>query len=182
MGETKINLRYILVVIFSVLFTWFLHEFTHWLTGECLGYDAIMRLNGTSVSSSQNASELHQALISISAPIITLTQGVVFFLILKYKGWNSVYYPFLFTAFYMRSLAGLMNVINVNDEGRVGQFLGVGTYTLSIIVSAMLMFLIYKTSKKYHLSWKFQLTTVLTVMISSSVLILVDQFFKIRIL
>jgi hypothetical protein len=181
-GTTKVSLKYGIVVIFSVLFTWVLHEFVHWFIAECLGYDAVMRLNGTSVSSSQNASEWHGALISISAPIITVIQGFVFFFILKVKGWKPFYYPFLFTAFYMRFLAGLMNVVNVNDEGRVGQFLGIGTYTLSILVSASLVFLIYRISKKYGLNWKFQLATVLTVMVSSSLLILADQVFKIRIL
>ena len=82
----------------------------------------------------------------------------------------------------MRFLAGLMNFINVNDEGRVSQYLGIGTFTLSIIVSGLLFFMVYKISKKYSLNWKFQLGTYLIVMIASSILILSDMFFGIRII
>ena len=82
----------------------------------------------------------------------------------------------------MRLLAGLLNFVNLNDEGRVGHFLGIGTYTLSIIASGFLFYMVYKVSIQYKLNWKFQLGTVLTVMMASSILILLDQFVKIRIL
>jgi len=82
----------------------------------------------------------------------------------------------------MRVLAGLMNAINVNDEGRVSQYLGIGTFTLSLIVSGLLLFMVYNVSKKYTLNWKFQLGTYLIVMVVSSILILSDQFFQIRII
>ena len=78
----------------------------------------------------------------------------------------------------MRFLAGLMNFIMKNDEGRVGQFLGIGTFTLSIIISGFLFFMVYKISKKYKLNWKFQFWTTILIMLVSSLLIFFDQFFK----
>lgn len=181
-NSQKITLRYILVGIIAVIFTWVLHEFTHWLTSESLGYETLMRINGTSVVDVENPTDGQQAIISISGPIITLLQGLLVFVILQTRGWNKYLYLFLFTAFYMRFLAGLMNVVNVNDEGRVSQFLGIGTFTLSILVSGILFFMLYQTSKKYGLDWKFQGGTVLITMVASSMLILADQFFGIRIL
>ena len=82
-----------------------IHEFAHWLISELLGHKSIMRLNGTSFIKGQN----HKAIISISGPIITVLQGIFVFLLLKSRGWNKYIYRFLFTAFYMRFLAGLMN-------------------------------------------------------------------------
>ncbi|WP_347922331.1 hypothetical protein [Pontimicrobium sp. SW4] len=182
MNNQKINGKYLAAGIVAVMFTWLIHEFTHWLTSELLGYKTIMQLNVTYPIESETPIELHQAFISISGPIITIIQALVVFIILEKRDWNKYLYPFLFTAFYMRVLAGLMNFINANDEGRVSQYLGIGTFTLSIIVSGLLFFLVYKISKKYSLRWKFQLATYLIIMIVSSILILSDQFLEIRII
>ncbi|MFK8056832.1 MAG: hypothetical protein AB8F78_11985 [Saprospiraceae bacterium] len=182
MNNLKITLKYILVGIFAVFLTWIIHEFTHWLTGELLGLKSTMRLNGTSFVKGQNPSEIHQAIISISGPIITVLQGFLAFLFLKARGWNKYIYTLLFTAFYMRFLAGLMNFIMANDEGRVGQFLGIGTFTLSIIISGILFFMVYRISEKYKLNRKFQFWTTIIIISASSFLIFLDQFFKFRIL
>ena len=182
MSDKKITFKYFLAVLVATIFTWLIHEFTHWFTSELFGYETIMQLNGTSLVEGENPTELQKAIISISAPIVTILQAIIVFIILKTRDWNTYLYPFLFTAFYMRFLAGLMNFINVNDEGRVSQYLGVGTFTLSIIVSGLLFYMVYKISKKYSLNWKFQLGTYLIVMVVSSILILSDMFFGIRII
>jgi len=182
MNDQKITIKYILTGIFAVIFTWIIHEFAHWLTSELFGYETIMKLNGTSPVSGENPSDLHKIFISASGPIITIIQGLIVFLILKSRNWNKYLYLFLFTAFYMRILAGLMNFINPNDEGRISAFLEIGTFTLPIIVSGILFFMVYKVSKKYQLNWKFQLWTTIIIMVASSILILSDQFFGIRIL
>lgn len=141
-----------------------------------------MRLNGTSSAHSENVTHWHKIIISASGPIVTIVQGLIAYIILKKRPWNKYIYPFLFTAFYMRFLAGLMNVINLNDEGRIGASLEIGTFTLPLIVSGLIFFMVYGISKKYNLSWKFQLWTTLMVMVASSILILFDQFFGIRII
>lgn len=182
MKDQKVTIKYILTGIFAVALTWIIHEFTHWLTSELLGYETIMRLNGTASVKGENPTELHKVIISISGPIITILQGLIIFIFLKLRGWNKYLYPLLFTAFYMRLLAGLMNLIMANDEARVGQFLGIGTFTLSIIVSGILFFMVYKIARKYKLNWKFQLWTTIIILLASSILILSDQFFGIRIL
>ena len=166
----------------AVSFTWILHEFAHWLTSELLGYETIMRLNGTSIENGENPTIWHQTIVSAFGPIITIIQATIIFLILKSRSWNKYLYPLLFTAFYMRLLAGLMNIVNPNDEGRISVYLEIGIFTLPIIVSGTLFFMVYSVSKKHNLSWKFQLATTITVMIASSILILSDQFFGIRII
>lgn len=180
--DQKITIRYILAATGAVISTWIIHEYTHWLTSELLGYETIMRINGTSVVEGEKPTELHNGIISISAPIITVLQGLIVFALLKNRGWMKYLYPFLFTAFYMRFLAGLMNFIHLNDEGRVSQLLGIGTFTLSIVVSGFLFLMVYQISKKHKLNWKFQLGTCITIMILSSILILCDQLIGIRII
>lgn len=178
----KINSKYILATIFAVGFTWILHEFAHWFSGVLLGYESIMQLNGTFFHTGENPTDIHKNIISGSGPFITIMQGIIAFFILKSRGWNKFVYPFLFIAFYMRLLAGLLNFINLNDEGRISQYFGIGTFTLSIIVSGLLFYLVYSISKQYKLTWKFQLVTILVVMLASSALILLDQYYGIRIL
>jgi hypothetical protein len=75
-----------------------------------------------------------------------------------------------------------MNLIMANDEYRIGQFLGIGTFTLSIIISGLLLFMVYKISGKQKLNWKFQLWTTLVIISESSLLIFFDRVFKFRIL
>ncbi|WKD86974.1 hypothetical protein KCTC32516_02354 [Polaribacter huanghezhanensis] len=179
--DKKITFKYVLAIIIAVIFTWSIHEFAHWLTSELLGYKASMSINGTSLVNGQNPTDWHTLFISASGPIVTFLQGFIVFIILKTQNWNKYLYAFLFTAFYMRLLAGLMNFINPNDEGRISAFLGIGFFTLPILVSSLLFFMIYKISKKYSLNWRFQLGTYLIVMFASSFLILYDQFLGIRI-
>ncbi len=178
----KISLKYVLVIIITVIFTWIIHEFTHWLTAKLLGYEPSMSLNGMSYAEGENPTEWHKIIVSATGPIVTILQGLMAFLYLKSRGWNKYFYPLLFIAFYMRFLAGLVNFINLNDEGRISEFLGIGTFTISIIVSGILFYMVYKISKKNKLNWKFQLATTLIVMIASTILIISDQFLGIRIL
>lgn len=181
MADQKVTLKYILAGLTAIIFTWIVHEFAHWTTSELLGYESIMRINGTSYVQGENPTEWHRTLVSISGPIITVLQGLIVFLILSKTKWNKYLYLFLFTAFYMRLLAGLMNFINLNDEGRISVFFNLGIFTLPIVVSGILFLMVYKISKRYTLNWKFQLWTTLLVMIASSILILSDQFLHLRI-
>lgn len=82
----------------------------------------------------------------------------------------------------MRFLAGLMNFINLNDEGRISVFLNLGIFTLPILVSGLLFYMTYKVSVKWSLGWPFQLYTTLSIMLISSALILADQFIGIQII
>lgn len=182
MTDQKIRFRYSLVILVAVLATWVVHEFAHWLTGELLGYETIMRLNGTSAIEPQNPSAWHKIIISASGPVVTLLQGSAVFIYLISRKWNKYLYPFLFIAFYMRALAGLMNFINLNDEGRISAFLKIGTFTLPIIISGLLFLMVYAVSEKHNLNRQFHLNTTIMVMVWSSILILSDQFLGIRIL
>ncbi|HEA22380.1 MAG TPA: hypothetical protein ENH87_15880 [Pricia antarctica] len=182
MVDQSVTFNYITAISGAVIFTWILHEFTHWITSESLGYESILRLNSVSAADGQQRTDWHKMYISASGPIITILQAIFAFKVLRTKGWNKFIYPILFTPLYMRSLAGAMNLINPNDEGRISDFLGIGLFTLSIIVCGLLFFLVFKTSRKYGLNWKFNFWTTIVIMAVSSIIILSDQFIGIRIL
>lgn len=182
MTDQKITSKYLLACVGSVIFTWIIHEFTHWITAESLGYESILTLNKVSPVAGQKWTQLHNVYVSAAGPLITIVQALIVFVILISKSWNKTIYPFLFTPLYMRLLAGGMNFINPNDEGRISEYFGLGVFTLSILVSAFLFFLVYKVSNMYQLNWKFNTWTTIIIMFASSILILSDQILHIRIL
>ena len=175
------SLKYALITMIAVIFTWTLHEFTHWITGELLGNDMIMTLNTCYPKSGQYLEDWHSTVISAAGPIVTVIQAITFYYLLKIKS-STALFPFLVTCLYMRFLAGVMNFINPNDEGRIGMDLGIGTFTLSILVVAFLFYLTYKISKKRGLKAKLMVTTTLWIMLFSSTLIIGDQALKVAIL
>lgn len=180
--DQKVTFKFVIVSFVAVLLTWFFHELTHWITSEALGYDALMKWNKVTPIEGMPANELHFIYISAAGPIFTILQAVVVYFILMKGGWNKMLYPLLFIPFYMRLLAGGFNVMRLNDEGKVGDYFGLGDYTLSIIVSAFLLFLVYKASKKYGLKASFHVWNTLLVMFFSSIIILADQAIDYRIL
>ncbi len=182
MNDQKITLKYIAALIIVVFITWFIHEFAHWLTSEYLGYESIMRLNGVSPVPGQHPTDLHNIITSAAGPVITIIQGLIAFVFLKFRQWNKYVYAFLFTALFMRSLAGIMNFIMMNDEGRISEYLKLGAFTLPLIVSGILFYMVFKISTKYKLKWKFQLYLSLLLIITVTALIFFDQYFKLRIL
>ena len=179
--QVSINVQYIFITVVAVLFTWLLHEFAHWLAGEILGNEMHMTLNSSSPIEEGYKKSWHATLISSAGPVITLLQAIVFYGLLKKTG-NYLLFPFLFTAFYMRLLAGVMNLINLNDEGRVSNDLGLGTYTLPLIMTAILFYLVYDIIKTRGFVAKFIVGTILLIMLLSSLVILADQAWKLALL
>lgn len=166
----------------AVATTWFLHEFAHWLMSLGLGYDSLMTLNTVSLTNGVYNNKGHAMLVSAAGPVVTILQATIVFMMIKKGKWNAMAYPFLFVPLYSRLLAGAMNVINLNDEGRISHELGIGNFTISILVIALLGYFVYSVSSVRRYPAKFQGFTVLLTMFFSSVLILSDQFFEIVLL
>lgn len=173
----KINIKYILITLIAVISSWLLHEFAHWIAGEMLGYQMSMTLNTTYPSSGKYLLQEHYVMISAAGPIVTIIEAIIIFMILKRKR-QIILYPFLFTCFYMRFFATVISFKNPNDEARISSFLGLGKFTLPILVSIFLFYLIYIISKHFRLELKFNLLTFALILLFSSVLILANQFFK----
>jgi hypothetical protein len=180
-ANPKINGKYTLICAIAVFLTWILHEFSHWTAGELLGLPMTMSLNKTYQLRAETSTVINAEIISIAGPLFTLCQAVFVFLLIK-KTKNWLLYPFLLVCFYMRLMASVVSFRNPNDEARVSGLLGIGTFTLPLIFSVILFLLVYQTAKNNKFSIRFNLSTLGLIILFSSLLILADSFFKIRIL
>ncbi len=177
----KIDLSYIAYLSLAVFLSCFFHEFAHWITGELLGNKMSMSMNTVSPISGTYKHAWHANIITISGPLFTLAQAIVFYFILN-KNKNLNLYPFLFFPFVYRFFAGLANMFEANDEGRFGLSFGLGLYTLSIFISSFLFFLILKFSRDNKIGLKFNLINFLLCSIFLLLVVFVDQYFKIKII
>jgi len=170
--------KFILYSLLAVVFTFMVHEFTHWAMGEFLGYEMRMTLNTAYPVAEKYNKDWHHTVISSVGPLVTLLQAIIFYLFIKQCS-NKNLYPFLLSCFYLELLAGIMNYRNPNDLGRIGVYLNIGLFTLPILFTAIHFILIYKTSKRENYERKFILTTLLLIIIFSSIWILTNQKCKV---
>jgi hypothetical protein len=181
-GTNKtINSQYILITLVAVAASWILHELAHWKAGTLLGYDMGMTLNKAFPIIGKFNSDGDYQVVSAAGPALTLIEALVVFLIM-YRKKIIALYPFLVTCFYMRLFAAVISIRHANDEARISKSIGLGTYTLPIIMAAILLILVYKISGKYKFSRGFMLITLGLIILFSSIIILSDQFFHIRLL
>jgi hypothetical protein len=176
-----VNGRYIFICFAAVLLSFFFHEFAHWLAGEELGYNMGMSLNSTYPVGSSEVLLKDAMIISAAGPAFTIIQAIVCYLLLRHPGRTKLY-PFLFIALYMRLLATVMRFKHPNDEARISRDLGIGTFTIPILISSFLFYLVYNISRRKDLSTKINLQTIGLILLFSSMLILADQFLKVRII
>ena len=71
-----------------------MHECTHWVMGELLGYEMIMTLNIAYPAKLSYDKDWHYTLISAVGPLITLLQALIIYLIIKRTSRRNLY-PFL---------------------------------------------------------------------------------------
>ena len=173
-----VSFLYVFITLLAVVVTWLIHEFAHWCTGEILENQMIMTLNTSYPVLGKYQHVWHEHLISAAGPIITLSQALVAYCLMRRN--SSIYvFPFLLTCLYMRTLAGIMNMINLNDEGRISNATGLGSFTIPFVIFGILFYLVYRIVQERKLKARFILITTLLIMLFSSALILSDQFFKI---
>ena len=173
--------RLIFYSLLAVVFTFLIHEFTHWLTGEFLGYEMTMTLNTVFPKAMKYDQDWHYTLISAVGPLVTLLQAIIFYYLIK-KYSNRDLYPFLFTTFYLMLLSGVLGYRNPNDLGRVSLYFNLGLFTLPAIAVIIHFALLYKTSKRENYERKFNLLTLLLIILFSSIWILTNQKFKVVLL
>lgn len=179
--NNRVAAKYVLITLLAVLLSWVLHESAHWLTGVALGNEMTMTLNASFPTARKYNRDADALLVSAAGPLFTLLQAVVVFTVMRNRS-AKLLYPFLFTCLYMRLLAMGLSFINPNDEARISRDLGIGMFTLPLIVSAFLFFLVWLISKQYGFNKKFNAINVGLVMLFSSILVLVDQALHVRIL
>lgn len=172
---------YLLVTLVAVTITWVMHEFAHWSVGELFGNRMIMTLNTSYPVSGNYLLQGQEHLISAAGPLITLVEAFVVYYLMRKN--SSIYlFPFLLTCLYMRTLAGMMNVIHLNDEGRISKALGLGPFVIPFLIFGILFYLVYDITRRKKLSTRIIVLTILMIMLFSSALILGDQTLEITLI
>ena len=138
----------------AAIVTWSIHEVAHWTTGTLLGYDMWLTFNRAGPVQGGYDSILHQIMISLSGPVVTLLQGGVAYLFIKKQGLRQLY-PFLFLALYMRLIAvGISYISKPNDEAAVSLLLGLPMWLVPSLFVSILLLLTYLGSKSLRVGWK----------------------------
>lgn len=179
--KAAINKKYLFIFAIAVFLSWMLHEFAHWIVGECLGYKMIMTLNSGYPANRYYSKDLHYQIISAAGPIFTLCEAILIFILMTRQR-IILLYPFLFTCFYMRLFATVISFRKPNDEARISSAIGIGKFTLPLIITIVLFALIYKISKIYKFDSQFNLANFGLTLLFTSIIILADMYFKVRIL
>jgi len=180
-NERRINLKYFLITAAAVFLSFELHEFCHYLTGEYLGNRMAWTLNSGYPLSGSYLHPNDYMIVSAAGPAFTIIQGLAFYFILRKKD-NYYLYPFLFMPFFMRFSAMVIGFRHLNDEARISADLGIGSFTLPLIVSFLLFYFVFSISRQYHYRRRLQGFTFLFVLLFYSLIILTDKYFHVRIL
>jgi hypothetical protein len=173
MVSQPVGWRFYLVLILACPLTFLVHEGAHWLMGQGLGYSMTMSLNGANPRSGGFTVDAHAMWVSAAGPLITLLQGVVAFLLIR-SGKHLLAYPFLFIAWMMRFAAAVVSIKHPNDEARISQMLGLGTWTLPVLIVAVLFALLYNANQRLQVGWRANLVSYLIASVMFAVIVFLD--------
>jgi hypothetical protein len=152
-ANRPLSLRFYLILFSVGLGSFFVHEFAHWLTGIALGYEMVASPNH--VRSIGEMSATHELLVSAAGPIVTIVQGIFGFALLRGRQ-AQLGFALLYMAFFMRLMAAAVSVYNPNDEARISEQLGLGTFTLPLVVVIFLFTLVFIASRRLGLRFRDQ--------------------------
>jgi hypothetical protein len=151
--DKKILVRLYLLFIPVAYFSYLFHEFGHWIAGEFLGYDMTYSLNYVWPKEGHYLDESHNLYVSIGGPAFTILLAVVSLLIIE-KYLTIYVYPVLFFQFVLRFFSLLFGGFHQQDEARIALIMGVGTYTVGIIVLLILLLIVIRASYKLKIDLK----------------------------
>lgn len=162
-----------LILVFFI--TNLIHESCHWLMGAALGFE--MRFGLNTVSYLSPSEPWQRALADIAGPAVTIAQGVIAYIVVMSSASPKIF-AFLYAAFFMRLVAGLVSFMHPNDEARVSIFLGIGKWTLPVLVAAGLLVLVVRASRRLKLNWKDQLACYAVASLTVSAIVGLDRVLR----
>lgn len=161
-----------LVLLLTGIASFLVHELAHWLTGLVLGYEMVATLNSVTPMGSVTPRDL--ALIAGAGPLLTVGQGLLGFW-LVWKSRSHLGFALLYIAFFMRLVAAGVSVFNPNDEAKLSQLLGLGTWTLPVLVVGGLLALVVVASRRLQLKLRDQLLCYVVASVAVTLVVGVDM-------
>lgn len=151
--DKKTLVRLYLLFIPTVFFSYLFHEFGHWIIGEILGNRMIYSLNYVWPKEGHYLNESHNLYVSIGGPAFTILLAVVSILIVE--KYAIIYaYPVLFMQMVLRFFSLVFGGYSKQDEANISSIMGVGTYTVGIIVMIILLLVVIRATYKLKIDLK----------------------------
>jgi len=145
----RLYLSFIPIAYISYLF----HEFGHWIVGEILGNKMVYSLNYVWPKSGHYVDASNEVLVLIGGPAFTILLAVIALLGLEKH--STIYvYPILFFQFVLRFFSLVFGGFSQQDEARISKIMGLGTYTVGIIVLLILFLIVIRASYKLKIDLK----------------------------
>lgn len=126
------------------------HEWGHWLVGTLLGNPMSMNLNFAWPTNGRYLADWHATASSLGGPGFSILMAAVAWIVVEKRG--TIYaYPFLFFPLFCRAFALLFGGFSKQDEAYISARLGLGKYTVALIVCAALVTLVWRGSRRLKL-------------------------------
>ena len=169
----KLKAPFYLWFVLAFLITNLLHEGGHWLMGAALGLEMKFGLNAVTYLSTTEPWQ--RALADAAGPLVTIVQAVIAYVVVQ-RSASIKAFAFLYAAAFMRLVAGLVSVMHPNDEARLSMYLGLGKWTLPVLVAAGLIVLALHGARRFKLTWKDHLLCYVVASLAVSAIVGIDRF------
>ena len=163
------------LVFIAGFVTFVLHEGGHWLAALLLGHEAYFGLNSAGARGA--VSTVDHIIISAVGPAVTVVQALVALWLVQARA-SAAGWVFLFWAAFMRFMATVISLFNPNDEARISDWRGWGTWTLPVLVTVGLFALLAVGSLRLKVSWKTLALTWLVASVAVSAVVGLDMALK----
>jgi hypothetical protein len=152
-SQKPIDMKFFLLFIPVAYASYLFHELGHWTVGEILGNRMVYSLNYVWAKEGYFAHASDQLYSSIGGPAFSILQSVFALLVIeKYKALYA--YPFAFFPMYNRFFSLFLGGFSKQDEAWISATLGIGTYTVAIIVLVILLSIVIRCSYKLRIGLK----------------------------
>lgn len=149
-SDRKVTTRLVLLLLVAAFAHNLFHEFGHWLVGTLLGNPMSMSLNFAWPTNGHYLEEWHATASSMAGPGFSILMAAAAWVVIEKYG--TVYaYPFLFFPLYCRAFSLLFGGFAKQDEASISARLGLGKYTVALIVCAILLGLVWRGSQRLKL-------------------------------
>ena len=163
-------------LVLCIIVMQYLHELGHALMSKWLGYDVAMTVNKVHSSGGEGAAPLvHSILIALAGPLVTIALSVLAYLNRHRLG--ALALIITFNAMIMRMIAAAVSVSHPNDEAWVSQTLGIGMWTLPLLVCALLSGIFIAVLREQKPGWPWYLAMWAGVSIGYSTVVLGERYF-----
>ncbi|WP_109809358.1 hypothetical protein [Sphingosinithalassobacter portus] len=136
----QFGLRFFLILVLTFL----LHEGAHALSGLALGFPVEIGLNHVRPVGDVAPDAAQAMLMSAAGPVATIAIALVAWATI---GRSVTGFLIVLAAFVCRAMAMVVSLWNPNDEMRISQALGIGAWTLPIVVTLLLAMLVWAAAR-----------------------------------